>query len=449
MLVILQRRCVMMRKAFTLVELLVVIFIIGLLMAIILPAVQAAREAARLAKCINNQKQIATALQHYEMSQRVLPGWREFINVTAMDPTSNDTFEIAAHASWVFSILPYKEQTDLYDRLRTGDVISSALSGVDPQIPSIAILHCPSHTDTATGRATSYVVNGGAVDDCSDTDGYVTFDISIANGPFLDRAAIFAAVTIDQNNPGWARYTQGGWVLPRSDLRRHQHTATRLSDITKMDGTAHTLMTAENAQRGFWISEELYHFYHTPDGTAANVVPGDYDELPDGRLYAPIPGSVHTIEGSVAFCWPRFYYEPPGNENMRMCYPRAGLNNPSNPRQGFTGAQLSTAEPRTGFYEPLGRDPYDGARIPAYLGLFHRKTFNNWYQSARPSAFHVAVVTVSYCDGNVRRLNLQTDERVFVHLMVAGAPQSDAGWRFGGGERNFLEGQLFDGRWIE
>jgi len=440
-----------MRKAFTLIELLVVIFIISLLMAIILPAVQMAREAARVAKCTNNQKQIATALQHYESTQGRLPGWRDFITVSATD-SDGEPYEVAAHASWVFSILPYIEQTDLYERLKTGDIESSVFSNRDQEIPSIAILHCPSHVDTPMGRATNYVVNGGAVDDFSDTDGYITFDISVANGPFLDRAAIFAAETIDRSS-GRVKYTQGG-LIEQGSLRRHQSTVARLSDITKMDGTAHTLMTAENAQRGFWISEELYHFYHTPVGEVSSVAPGDYIELPDGRFFAPIPGPVHTIEGSVAFCWPRFYAVPENaNENMRICYPREIYNNPSNPRQGFTAAQIATADdPRFGAYQPLGRDPYDGGRIPAFLGMFHRKTFNQWYQSARPSAYHVSIVVASYCDGNVRKINHLVDERVFVHMMVAGAPRSDAGWSFGntpGGERNFLEGRIFDGRWLD
>ncbi len=88
------------RKAFTLVELLVVIAIIGILIALLLPAVQSAREAARRMQCANNLKQIGLAIHNFHNAQRILPPSR-----------------ICDHkATWLVVIMPYMEQQQVYDR---------------------------------------------------------------------------------------------------------------------------------------------------------------------------------------------------------------------------------------------------------------------------------------------------------------------------------------------
>src|SRR5689334_15791940 len=88
------------RRGFTLVELLVVIAIIGVLVALLLPAVQAAREAARRAQCSNNLKQLSLALHNYENTHNTLP------------PAGIDSNQM----SWVVLLLPYFEQQNLYSQ---------------------------------------------------------------------------------------------------------------------------------------------------------------------------------------------------------------------------------------------------------------------------------------------------------------------------------------------
>src|SRR2546427_5297251 len=88
------------RSGFTLVELLVVIAIIGVLVALLLPAVQAAREAARRMSCSNNLKQLSLALHNYESTFSSLP------------PAGIDTNQM----SWVVMLLPYMEQQPLFDK---------------------------------------------------------------------------------------------------------------------------------------------------------------------------------------------------------------------------------------------------------------------------------------------------------------------------------------------
>src|SRR5438045_1403178 len=88
------------RRAFTLVELLVVIAIIGVLVALLLPAVQAAREAARRMRCQNNLKQIGIASHNFHDTIGELP--RAYSPVTGL--------------SWHVNILPYIEQQNLYSQ---------------------------------------------------------------------------------------------------------------------------------------------------------------------------------------------------------------------------------------------------------------------------------------------------------------------------------------------
>jgi prepilin-type N-terminal cleavage/methylation domain-containing protein/prepilin-type processing-associated H-X9-DG protein len=92
------------RSGFTLVELLVVIAIIGVLIALLLPAVQAAREAARRTQCANNLKQFGLGIHNYHDTFKVLPP-----AATAWDTPPK--------VSWLVRILPFTEQTALYEKL--------------------------------------------------------------------------------------------------------------------------------------------------------------------------------------------------------------------------------------------------------------------------------------------------------------------------------------------
>ena len=99
-------------RAFTLVELLVVITIIGVLIALLLPAVQAAREAARRLQCSNNLKQLGLAMHSFHEAQGALPsaGWGYM-----WAPHPDRGVNIDQPGGWMYSLLPHLEQQALFD----------------------------------------------------------------------------------------------------------------------------------------------------------------------------------------------------------------------------------------------------------------------------------------------------------------------------------------------
>jgi prepilin-type N-terminal cleavage/methylation domain-containing protein len=116
------------RNAFTLVELLVVIAIIGVLVALLLPAVQQAREAARRMQCANNLKQIGLAFHNYESSFKVLPPETMCVGAGTHGPTA------------FVHILPVIEQSGLYQRLAAvgfGNTVSYWMGSTNSNTPII------------------------------------------------------------------------------------------------------------------------------------------------------------------------------------------------------------------------------------------------------------------------------------------------------------------------
>lgn len=118
------------RPAFTLIELLVVIAIIGVLVALLLPAVQAAREAARRGQCRNNLRQIGVALHNYHDTRNVLPpGFISQVTGTWPGGSNDPTPEAGPGWSLFAAILPFMEQSSLYQQINFNLPIADGANG--------------------------------------------------------------------------------------------------------------------------------------------------------------------------------------------------------------------------------------------------------------------------------------------------------------------------------
>jgi prepilin-type N-terminal cleavage/methylation domain-containing protein/prepilin-type processing-associated H-X9-DG protein len=132
------------RRAFTLIEVLIVIAIIGLLVALLLPAVQSSREASRRLQCGNNLKQIGLALLNYESSHKVFPSGY----VSQFDSSENDT---GPGWGWASMILPEMDEKPIHNVIHFDLPIEHVMNSV--RVASIANFLCPSESQRQVWQA--------------------------------------------------------------------------------------------------------------------------------------------------------------------------------------------------------------------------------------------------------------------------------------------------------
>ena len=268
---------------FTLVELLVVIAIIGILIALLLPAVQAAREAARRAQCSNNLKQIGIAFHNYHDTQRRFP----LPEIVTLQTVSGP---IGTTHSWGLSILPYIEQTSVYDSYNLNLSCWDSVN-VTPVATQISGYICPS---TPGGdRTITYTIPDGAIlsgvpavslNGAGPTDYVATTAVTDA---FLRIAYNDGGYTVlDNHEEGWALGTVGVVGGPVLEAPK----GGRISDI--VDGTSNTIVIGEMASRNTLIRDGQEVALTDVEAQAAALVGGGAWADPfngswelSGRLY--------------------------------------------------------------------------------------------------------------------------------------------------------------------
>jgi prepilin-type N-terminal cleavage/methylation domain-containing protein len=208
----------------TLVELLVVISIVATLVAILMPALGQAREAARRTYCMNNLSQLGKSLIAFDVAKKYLPGWRNSLGSYTAARSADAATKPDACVSWTVVLLPFLNQneiTEWYDSYTASAVVDDATKKLIP--PYV----CPSAAgDMKSESPLCYAGNGG-------TGGEVLSngrDQYKSDGVFLDAAG---------NLPGVAWYVTGSNTQSYAPLRM------TLKDIEVGDGVGSTLMLTE------------------------------------------------------------------------------------------------------------------------------------------------------------------------------------------------------------
>lgn len=273
------------RAAFTLIELLVVIAIIGILMSLLLPAVQSIREAARRTECKNNLRQVALAAHLYHDAMERLPaGW------------IGDSTDNLPGWGWASRLLPFMEQNNVYDTIDFTLPIDdpshlTAVSGV------ISTFLCPSDPLGETLDLVPTVDNGGLPPPIL-ANPYVlpTSQPSAFMAPRSNFSGVFGTLEIEDDPDA------GDGVF-------YRNSRTRFADIR--DGLSHTLMIGERVSDygGMtwlgvlnWVDEPMARVVGIADH-APNSEGGHIDDFrshhPMGANFAAADASVHLIDEAI------------------------------------------------------------------------------------------------------------------------------------------------------
>jgi prepilin-type N-terminal cleavage/methylation domain-containing protein/prepilin-type processing-associated H-X9-DG protein len=370
-------------SGFTLVELMVVIAIVAMLVGLLLPAVQRARESGRRSQCANNSKEIQTALLQFAVSKDRIP-----YLVTTLPRYSPNASFIAA--GWVPEILAYLGRNDLFQIYQSNIPSAQATGQAGPGgymfIQYVEQLVCPSDTakpmtaiaPTAANQGVgaqaplSYAANAGYPDQTLNAN--FSFDFK-ENGLFFNR---------------WVETISGSGLFPPAPT-------TNLTYISANDGTSTTILFGENMDASFWA------YYNGPSATGVlasfcyheTYANGVDSEDPQGLLWMDeAPGSATAVTLPIPPLGLNQGYNglPPGDPNL-----------PAALQAVIKPGSTTDLGPATA-YQPGG----------GYLG--------------RPSSPHPGGFHITFADGHTQFMSQDVKYQIYAELMTpCGAKARPAG----------------------
>jgi prepilin-type N-terminal cleavage/methylation domain-containing protein/prepilin-type processing-associated H-X9-DG protein len=342
---------------FTLVELLVVITIIGMLMGLILPAVNSAREQARKITCASNQKQVGSAVLQYEGTFGYFPGWRNYLT-----PQNTTTSTSNMIGTWVVVVFPYLDQTALYETwCQTTTQLGTA--NIPNRYKLVKVLLCPSNAPASSNSwdtPLAYVANCGHTVDASHAQweqygsGSNTGDYVPAQGIFPKNFGVFHDLAVFPNNGTW-------YSIPNVTVIQSRRVNTEF--ISGRNGTSHVLMLSENIAACN---------YAAPAQTTQSTNPPTY-------LYGWADASPSNSGDPryVGFMW--------------FCNTTSDLT--------------AAANPSSNSVSDIGNDPRYGGPYYARPSSFHAQGGVNCF----------------FCDGHSQFLRKDIDRLTYWHLMTTDA----------------------------
>jgi prepilin-type N-terminal cleavage/methylation domain-containing protein len=345
------------RKGFTLIELLVVISIIATLVALVAPAVQSARNAARRMECQNNLKNLGLAVTNFATSNRgAVPPLTVQLgtNVAAGVPNS-------PVYGWVVTLFPYLDSAALYRTISESNVAYNAVppspfsAAVPP--PILKVLGCPVDlTNSNANGGMSYVANAGYMQ----LDHWTTVGSSLHRGDRIDWNADSAANSLDiplARSTGVFWRNNGVPAITGSD----GGSLMTLDYISDADGQGNTYLISENLQAGKWLD--------------------------------PTTNTAGTSTGAVGF-----------GIYVTATASAAPLN---------TIMDTTTATPTTRLDLVALGTLQTSLTTTTYSCIPQKFPSNAIGGAPRPSSNHAGIFNMAFCDGKASQLNVNINLRVY------------------------------------